>query len=603
MIVGMSIIACAFMYTLTVSILYFSKNRYTNFETSMYTVLLILSLCNSIIEFTLCLNVILNVEVSSLYNTLLNRVFLTFLFLYFIMFALYIIYISFYNTKESKEKLINKYGNNYPTKLTFIFLPFFIAVLFLLWILPFEQPIINRNDVIYSYSIGPAVYVLYVVAILVVMSCVLSMILNKRKTRLKKYVPLIVFASSFSILFVVRLINPGILLNSLVVAFTTFIMYHTIENPDLKIIQELTEAKNIAERSNNTKSTFIFNVIQKIRTPINNYKSITKEMLKLNNAKDMKLGVNAIIEETNSLEALINDILDISSLDVSNLKTYKSKYNPDLLLKGVANPFSRKAASKNVDFRINSENDLPELYGDSIRIKQVLNTILNNSLKYTDKGFIEMRINSVIKHDVCRLIIAVEDSGIGMPIEKSSKVFYDYGQDIDLNKINENDMNLSIVKKIIDMLGGNIIIKSTEGKGTEIVIVLDQKIVDKKEEDFTTEITEPKKILVIADDNKKYNQLIKLIRSNNVKFKFALGGQKGLEDIRKGNNYDYIIVNDELEKLPSVDVLNKLKMEEKIKNPIVVMTTKENGEKYKELGFDNYIASPFVKDELKKVIK
>lgn len=608
MIAGMGIVFCAFFYTLLIAFLFFSKNIYKSFETTIFAIIIFLSLINSIIEFWLCVNILLNVELYGFYNLLLNRLFLTFIFLFFLIFTIYIIYISFFNTKIANEKLVRKYGKNYIKKFICFFLPFFIIILLLLWFLPINLV----DDGKYAYSDGPAVYVLYVVATLSIIVCFASMILNKRRTEFKKYAPFIVFITLFSILLIGRSINPGLLLNSFTIAFCTFVMYHTIENPDLKVIKQLYDSKETAERANNNKTTFMFNVVQRIRGPINNIKRFSNEAIKLDNKEELKEGLKAIKEETNMMEIIVNDVLDISAIDTKNLRVFKNKYNPSLLINEIISQYELNNKNEEVQFRKNIEKDLPKhLYGDSIKIKQILNTILYNSDKYTTSGFIEFRVSSVIKYDVCRLAFTVEDSGKGMSLEKSNKVLYNVGQDIDLSKIDTKDMNLPIVKKLVDLIGGTIILKSEENKGTTVTIVLDQKIAEHKtlseEEKYSNVFKEKNKVLLIDENNNISKQLNKYVKNKNIEIETIIGGEAGLEKIRTGEIYNMIIINDNLEKIGAVNTFNKLKGVENFKGPVLVICDRKKGSDFLNIGFNDYIKKPLefsqVEDVLNKYFK
>lgn len=598
MIVGMGIIFTSFIFITTIAIIYFKKQKIKNTETTLYSVLLILNIINLILEFWLCVNILLDVELYSFYNLILNRAFLSFLFAWFVVFLTYIFIITFNANNRVKEKLANKYGKNYISKMFLRIFP----IIFIVCILLVTLPIDLINDGTYAYSDGPAVYVLYVVLVLAMLVCFYCIYINRKSINYYKLIPLIGFIVCFGVVFIGRQIIPGLLLNSFCLSFATLLMYNTIENPDVKMIKDLTQAKEATEQSNNNKSAFIFNVVNKIRGPINNFKRIGDELTKENDIKEMKKGVNVLLEEAKRLEYLINNVLDISNVDVKNLKIVKNKYNFNNLTKGIVNNFNIKTKQKEFEFRVNIEKDIPtNLYGDSIRLKQIINTLLDNAYKYTEKGFIELRISAVTRFEVCRLIIVVEDSGKGMDVTKSNKVLYDYGQDIDLEKIEKENMNLPIVKKLVDLIGGSIMLKSEENKGTEVILTLDQKIVE-KEDEKTYQIKQPK-ILFIDDDEKYYNEFLKLTKHDDITYVFASGGQKGLEHIRKEETFDLIIMNADLEKLSSVNTLEKLTKEEQVKSPIVVLTKKSEGNKHQSLGFTDYIEKPITKEKIDKIIK
>ncbi len=573
------------LIAILLNVLFFTKKHYNNIETKIYSYLIILNLIEAIFA-------VVFIIIAKTYGTLpfsiIGQKIDHFLLLeYGFVITLYVINITFKSKKTIKSIF-------YTTLIINIISVFLIMIS--------SMKMINYGDVLNTEGTATDILVLTegIFLLLMVVSSIIG--ITNKKTIKTKYVPIVLLVLLCILVFTLRQIIPNVLFETFLFSFINLIMYHTIENPDLKLIEKLTEAKENAEHSNNNKSAFIFNIVNKIRGPINNYIRIGNEILKENDINELKNGVKVLIEEAEASKYLVNNILDISSIDVKNLKILKTKYNFNNLMTGITNSYSIKIKNKKVEFRVNIEEDIPtNLYGDSIRLKQIINTLLDNAYKYTDKGFIELRISAVTRFDICRLIIVVEDSGKGMDITKSNKVFYDYGQNIDLEKLNEDNMNLPIVQKLVDLIGGSIMLKSVENKGTEIILTIDQKIVgEKNEESYNIKQT---KTLIISDDETIYNELLKIYKNDNINFVFAKGGQKGLELIRKEELFDIIIINSELEKLSSIDTLNKLTKEEGVKCPIIVLTKKGEGSKYKPFGFTDIIEKPIAKESTEKIFK
>lgn len=573
------------LIAILLNVLFFTKKHYNNIETKIYSYLIILNLIEAIFA-------VVFIIIAKTYGTLpfsiIGQKIDHFLLLeYGFVITLYVINITFKSKKTIKSIF-------YTTLIINIISVFLIMIS--------SMKMINFGDVLNTEGTATDILVLTegIFLLLMVVSSIIG--ITNKKTIKTKYVPIVLLVLLCILVFTLRQIIPNVLFETFLFSFINLIMYHTIENPDLKLIEKLTEAKENAEHSNNNKSAFIFNIVNKIRGPINNYIRIGNEILKENDINELKNGVKVLIEEAEASKYLVNNILDISSIDVKNLKILKTKYNFNNLMTGITNSYSIKIKNKKVEFRVNIEEDIPtNLYGDSIRLKQIINTLLDNAYKYTDKGFIELRISAVTRFDICRLIIVVEDSGKGMDITKSNKVFYDYGQNIDLEKLNEDNMNLPIVQKLVDLIGGSIMLKSIENKGTEIILTIDQKIVEEKnEESYNIKQT---KTLIISDDETIYNELLKIYKNDNINFVFAKGGQKGLELIRKEELFDIIIINSELEKLSSIDTLNKLTKEEGVKCPIIVLTKKGEGSKYKPFGFTDIIEKPITKEATEKIFK
>ena len=136
---------------------------------------------------------------------------------------------------------------------------------------------------------------------------------------------------------------------------------------------------------------------------------------------------------------MTNDILDVGSIDESNIKVYNTKYNIKNVLKQLVTIYSDICKNKMLEFRTNIDHDIPEtLYGDGINLKEILTVILNNSTKYTSAGYVEFNVNTIIKNDICRLIFTIEDSGVGIKSE-------------DINKIKVDNKSLSKANKMINL--------------------------------------------------------------------------------------------------------------------------------------------------------
>ncbi len=579
----------SFIFILFLVINYYSKNRVKFIENKTYEVILITSLIAAFLD-----TIVHMLSASTTFEVLNNNYFImvdiinklissAFVLIFTCLLA-YILLISY-------EK-IRKNVNNLWVCIIIEVVLFFIIISFTH--ITITEEMFARNTVGFPITFG---YI--IIAIDLILAFILS-IKNFKKNDKRFYTTFIITVMMI-LLYTLSILFRGLIIYDLILALLCYIMYFTIENPDMKMIKELTNAKENAELSNNNKSAFIFNVVNKMRTPINNFKKIGNQLLTINDIKDVKNGANALIDEVEATEYLINNVLDISSIDVKNIKIFNTKYNFNNLITGIVNNFNIKSKEKEYEFRVNVEENIPNnLFGDSIRLKQIINTILDNSDKYTNKGFIELRISAVTRYEVCRLIIIVEDTGKGMNVTKSNKVFYDYGQEIDLEKIDRENMNLPIVKKLVDMIGGSIMLKSRENKGTEIILTLDQKIVEEEEKNYNIKQT---KILYIDDNENVLDEIKKHTKKENITYIYAQGGQTGLEKIRNEEKYDIIMIDSDLEKLSSINTFEKLRKEQGVKIPIMVVTNEGEGKKYKELGFNEYIEKPITKSNVDKILK
>ena len=276
------------------------------------------------------------------------------------------------------------------------------------------------------------------------------------------------------------------------------------------------------------------------------------------------------------------------------------KYNIKRLLKELVGIYKPKAQNKNLDFRVSIASDIPEyLYGDGINLKKVLTIILDNSIKYTNNGYIEFNINTIIKGDIVRLIISVEDSGIGMKAGDINKIFTKKQEREDNHNLNNNLYN---AKRLITLMNGTIVPSSSYGSGTTIKIILDQKY-DTIDTDINkyNNIYDKKKVLLIDDSPSSEKLFNKILSGTNIELTSVKLGKEGLEKIRNKEKYDLILLDEELEPQNGHIIMRKL-LEIRNFNTKVILLTKDNkydyDDSYLQEGFTDYIIKSSDKEEI-----
>ena len=316
----------------------------------------------------------------------------------------------------------------------------------------------------------------------------------------------------------------------------------------------------------------------------------SNNILDSNNIEENKYYAREIISSNNKLYNMSDKIYNIDKIELNKIKTVKTKYNIKLLLKEIVSMYKTKTETKNIEFRINIDNNLPvSLYGDSINLKKALSTIIDSSYNNTKEGFIELSVNAIIKHDVCRLIIKIEDSSIGIKTEEIEEL--------------NTEGNIYNAKKLIAALGGTLLLTSRYNEGTVVTIILDQKIniTNKKEKKDYTKYLDNKKILLVDDNESSLKLINKILTKYHIKVETTNLGKKALDKIRKGSKYDLILLDEEMPYMNGEEVLKKLK-EIKGFNTKVLLLTKNNNieytEEYKENNFDDYILKPIDKNTL-----
>ena len=567
------------LYSSLLMIAYFSKDRIKTPENKIYSRLIIINFIGIILEI-FCTIFAGYAKENIIFYTILNKLFLIGLIVWGAVFGSYVFLIS--SAKKNEEEL-KKYMKNVLR----LYITLIIIIAILVAVLPVYFNYRN-NYVMYSY--GPAVDVVYSGIFITIFLTIICLIKNFKNIISKKYLPIYAYLFVGTIITFIQKMMPELLLAITMDTFITVIMYFTIENPDKKLLQEIHASKKMADEANEEKSMLIYNMMGEIKDIAKDINISSNNILDSNNIEENKYYAREIISSNNKLYNMSDKIYNIDKIELNKIKTVKTKYNIKLLLKEIVSMYKTKIETKNIEFRINIDNNLPvSLYGDSINLKKALSTIIDSSYNNTKEGFIELSVNTIIKHDVCRLIIKIEDSSIGIKTEEIEEV--------------NTEGNIYNAKKLIAALGGTLLLTSRYNEGTVVTIILDQKIniTNKKEKKDYTKYLDNKKILLVDDNESSLKLINKILTKYHIKVETTNLGKKALDKIRKGSKYDLILLDEEMPYMNGEEVLKKLK-EIKGFNTKVLLLTKNNNieytEEYKENNFDDYILKPIDKNTL-----
>ena len=588
---------CSLFYNILLMIVFFSKEKMKTIENKIYGYLIVSNFIGVVLAIS-SFYCILNLEETNIYNIIVTKGLLIYYAVWQILFGIYVFSISC-DSKMSIEK-----KKKYLNKVVTFYIPLLIAVVIAVIYLPLHNH--TEGEVYYTY--GMAANVLYLLTPIVITSFGIRMLFNYRNLKSKKYLPVFLFVLIGAVVTIIQRINPGMLLMTAMETFITVLMYFTIENPDVKVINELNRNKDILEKNNEDRSNFLFRMTQEVRKPISNIDNLTN-MIDTDKYVKLEDIVSAIKSNTRQISYIVNDVLDVSSADVRKIKIENNKYDAKRLFEEI-NLFVKDKVSENVKYSSSISSELPEhLNGDYIKIKQAIMSILLNSVENTKKGFIELNVSVIVKYDMCRLIITVEDSGVGMNISKVNDILtLDKPLDEkDEARLANMDVDLNITKKIINIIGGSIMIKSEVDKGTEFIVVIDQKIETGKKSNIKTNYNESKKrVLIVDDDLDKLNKEKELFIKHDID---AVGTMYGLDVINKistGEKFDYIILDDDTVKGSAKSTLDELKEIPKFDTPVIVMLEENKKmikEHYKEIGFSDYILKDDIESSINEFIK
>ena len=484
--------------------------------------------------------------------------------------------------------LVITYGKNILNNKKIMLPVSIINVISLICLIFTNIEIVNAGTA--SNVLGSTPMVGYMLIALFLSGSMIVTVKNSKKID-QRYLPIIIIFIVMIICYVVTLFFSGIILYDFAIVILCYLMFFTIENPDMKLLEEVHKSKEISDNANEEKTMFLYNMTQEIRNTTNDINMNADMILDSDNLDDDKDCAREIKAITSKFNSMTNEMFDVSKMDAANIKVYNSKYNIKNIFKEIVTMYNSKCKDKNLEFRVNIDHDVPEiLYGDSINLKEVLTTIMDNSVKYTKDGFIEFDVNAIIKNDVCRLIITVEDSGTGIKSE-------------DINKLKTENKSLNKANKLITLMNGTMMISSNYGMGTKVKIVLDQKIELNKNEDVLKyeEVYDDIKLLMVDDSDSGIKIIDKLIRGSNIKMDFATNGKECIDKIKAYDKYDIILLDEQLSQISAIELIKKIKSIRNFNIPVILLTkdnSYEYNDEFKDLGFSDYLLKPVKKEEL-----
>lgn len=587
-------------------VIFFVKGSVKNKETKIYSTLIILNLLYSILGAGIYIyamsigNLYITGVIQSFYLVVMD------LMLYFML--RYVIELNNFSLKlKSLAKLV--------------FSIFTIITILFILALPMDT-IIKGESVDLN---GPAYYaamvevVLYM--ILIILFC-LSYFIKQRKG-ISKIVPYISLFIMFIFGLLLRVYYPEIITETFIFAFYFLIMYFTIENPDVKMIRDLEMAKDTAEKANRAKSDFLSSMSHEIRTPLNAIVGLSEDitLYKDQVPKEVYEDSIDIQNASHTLLEIVGNILDINKIESDKMELIESKYNFREEIEGMVRVTITRIGEKNINFHLYIAPDIPyELIGDKGKVKEIINNLLTNSIKYTDEGEISLKITCVndLNKNICNLIISCQDTGKGIKKENISRLFTKFDRlDVERNTTTEGTgLGLAITKGLTDMMGGKINVQSQYGKGSIFMVTIPQTIAEVEMPLTNTQAIDLRRIndaliekhkgmhILIVDDNKLN---IKVARKAIADFGFiideALDGYECLEKIQNGEKYDLILMDIMMPNMSGETCLKKLKENPSFNTPVIALTADAVAgakERYLSEGFKDYLQKPFSREQMKE---
>ncbi len=584
--IGLTLQIASLAFILVIAITYFVKPRINSIETKIYSTLLVINVVGIIIDI-LSTFLALNNHVS-IFLTIISKLYLVYIITTAVLFAVYTSHLM--DERKVKQQKYTRIG--------------FIAIGIISTLLILALPLYNysQGDIVYTY--GMSADVVKLVGFIMYPCMIIMILANFQKKHLKKYVSISCFVFLGILASVVQGLNPEWLIITFQMSLVVYIMYHTIENPDVKMIEKLDKAKKEAERANQAKTDFLSSMSHEIRTPLNAIVGFSEFIKFENNLEKAKADADDILMASQNLLEIVNGILDISKIEANKMEIVNQEYELLPHLENIIKMVKPRIKDKPIELKYSFAKDLPaSMYGDVSKVKQAITNLMTNAAKYTESGKVEFTVNCINHETYTTLVIVVKDTGRGIKQEQINKLFTKFNRlDEDKNSTLEGTgLGLAITKKFVEMLGGKIVVQSEYGKGSTFIVYLNQRIVSltnglKKQVNEIKEYKFPgSKVLVVDDNQLNLKVASKLLAKYEINAVSIDNGQSCIDNITNGEMYDLILLDDMMPNMRGREVVKKLKQLPNFGVPVVALTANAISgmrDKYIQEGFDDYLAKP-----------